>query len=99
MAEEYRITRRIEETAKEIGSKLSDVAKHVEEKAPQLARGIAMLSTSSLVVAVPAVLITQLFPQALPVASALLPIIIFVIQLSISIMILSLTVGVARRII
>lgn len=94
-----RISEAIERGVREFGEKVEGIARHIEERAPELSRGIAMLTTASLVASIPVIALATSFPTVALMAPYVLTFVTFLIQLGLAVMIVSLVIGVARRII
>jgi len=97
MAEEY--VTKIAETGKKILSKMGEIGEEVEKRAFDLSRGLTSLSISVLAIGSTVVALASLFPVFLSTFAGLIPFLVLAIQLGVTIMIVSLVIGVSRRLI
>ena len=97
MSEEY--VTKIAETGKKILSKMSEIGEEVEKKAFDLSRGLTSLSISVLAIGSTVVALASLFPVFLSTFAGLIPFLVLAIQLGVTIMIVSLVIGVSKRLI
>jgi len=97
MAEEY--VTRIAETGKRILGKMSEIGEEVEKRAFDISRGLTSLSISVLAVGSTVVALASLFPVFLSTFAGLIPFLTLAIQLGVTIMIVSLVIGVSKRLI
>jgi len=97
MAEEY--VTKIAETGKKILGKMSEIGEEIEKKAFDISRGLTSLSISVLAIGSTVVALASLFPIFLSTFAGLIPFLVLAIQLGVTIMIISLVVGVSRRLI
>ena len=97
MAEEY--VTKIAETGKRILGKMSEIGEEVEKKAFDISRGLTSLSISVLAIGSTVVALVSLFPVFLSTFAGLIPFLVLAIQLGVTIMIVSLVIGVSRRLI
>jgi hypothetical protein len=97
MAEEY--VTKIAETGKRILGKMGEIGEEVEKRAFDLSRGLASLSISVLAIGSTVVALASLFPVFLSTFAGLIPFLTLAIQLGVTIMIISLVVGVSKRLI
>jgi hypothetical protein len=97
MAEEY--VTRIAETGKKILGKMSEIGEEVEKKAFDISRGLTSLSISVLAIGSTVVALASLFPVFLSTFAGLIPFLTLAIQLGVTIMIVSLVIGVSKRLI
>jgi hypothetical protein len=97
MAEEY--VSRIAETGKRILRKMGEIGEEVEKKAFDISRGLTSLSISVLAIGSTVVALASLFPVFLSTFAGLIPFLTLAIQLGVTIMIVSLVIGVSKRLI
>jgi len=97
MSEEY--VTKIAETGKRILGKMSEIGEEVEKKAFDISRGLTSLSISVLAIGSTVVALASLFPIFLSTFAGLIPFLVLAIQLGVTIMIVSLVIGVSRRLI
>jgi len=97
MAEEY--VTKIAETGKRILSKMSEIGEEVEKRAFDISRGLTSLSISVLAIGSTVIALASLFPIFLSTFAGLIPFLVLAIQLGVTIMIVSLVIGVSRRLI
>ena len=95
MAEEY--VTRIAETGKKILGKMSEIGEEVEKKAFDISRGLTSLSISVLAIGSTVVALASLFPVFLSTFAGLIPFLVLAIQLGVTIMIVSLVIGISKR--
>ncbi len=93
------VLEKLGESAKKAIEKTRDVADYIVEKAPELSRGMAMVTVSAVAVAIPTLALAAVFPSIVSFYAFLVPVISIFMQLSISIIIISLVIGVAKRLI
>jgi hypothetical protein len=97
MSEEY--VTKIAETGKRILSKMSEIGEEVEKRAFDISRGLTSLSISVLAIGSTVIALASLFPVFLSTFAGLIPFLVLAIQLGVTIMIVSLVIGVSRRLI
>ena len=97
MAEEY--VTKVAETGKRILGKMSEIGEEIEKKAFDLSRGLTCLSISVLAIGSTVIALASLFPVFLSTFAGLIPFLVLAIQLGVTIMIVSLVIGVSRRLI
>ena len=97
MSEEY--VTKIAETGKRILGKMSEIGEEVEKKAFDISRGLTSLSISVLAIGSTVIALASLFPVFLSTFAGLIPFLVLAIQLGVTIMIVSLVIGVSRRLI
>ena len=97
MSEEY--VTKIAETGKKILGKMSEIGEEVEKRAFDISRGLTSLSISVLAIGSTVIALASLFPIFLSTFAGLIPFLVLAIQLGVTIMIVSLVIGVSKRLI
>ncbi|PNV81814.1 MAG: hypothetical protein C0179_00775 [Fervidicoccus sp.] len=92
------VAERIKYGLERVAEKFEDAGKYVVEKYPEVAKTIVSMGLAS--ASLYSILLTlSVFPNALVYASIITPILLMLIQISVSIMIMTLIIGIARRLI
>ncbi len=92
------VAERIKYGLERVAEKFETAGKYVVEKYPEVAKSIVSMGLAS--ASLYSILLTlSVFPNALVYASVITPILLMLIQISVSIMIIMLIVGIARRLI
>ena len=92
-----KIPEKVAALAKESLERARKVASYMEERAPRLARSIATIGMSATFTAISIGVLASVFPGVAQAFTYLVPLIVMMLQISIAIMLFSLVIGCARR--